>query len=94
MDDVDFDTPDAGVTGAVGNKTSGGGARPAVFTLSPEVRARLDGESTTGPGGGSLEAYIWNVNGSDDPAAVFSGGKKEYYYFIDEDSNTFLVPSF
>lgn len=79
------------VIGPVGIETNGGGARPAVFTLSPEVRARLDGKSTTGAGGGSLEGYIWNINGTNDGTM---SGKKEYYYFIEEDSNTILVPSF
>ena len=97
MEDIDFDTPDAGVTGPIGNKIAGGlpGSRPAVFTLSSEVRARLDGESTTGAGGGYLVGYIWNINGTnDDGTDGTASGKKEYYYFIEEDSNTILVPSF
>ncbi len=91
-EDVDFDTPAAGVTGALGNKTTGGSAREPVFTLSSVVRGRLTGQSTTGPGGGFLEAEIWSIYGSDDDST--DSLKKEYYYFIDEDANVFSTPSF
>ncbi len=92
-EDVDFDTPAAGVTGALGNKTfSSGSAREPVFTLSSVVRGRLTGQSTTGPGGGFLEAWIWSNYGTEDTST--DSLKKEYYYFIDEDANVFSTPSF
>lgn len=92
LEDVDFDTPAAGVTGPVGDTTSGGGARTPVFTLSGEIRARMSGESTTSPGGGFLTAEVWSINGTNDTSTT--SGKKEYLYIIDEDLNVISVPGF
>ena len=91
LEDVKFgDGSD--IAGNVGDETSGGGPRPPVYTLSPGIRARIDGQSTTAPGGGYFIAFIYNVAGTEDLAA--SSGKKEYYYFIDEDSGTMITPDF
>ena len=60
--------------------------------MSNEVRARLDGQSTTSPGGGFLTAELWNVNGTDDGTTI--SGKKEYLYIIDEDTNIISAPIF
>jgi prepilin-type N-terminal cleavage/methylation domain-containing protein len=94
LEDIDFDynmTP-AGVTGPVGNYKDGGGARPPIFTLSSEIRARMSGESTTSPGGGFLNAEVWSINGSTDAGSV--SGKQESLYIIDEDFNVISVPGF
>lgn len=90
LEDIDFGDGSFDITGPVGDTTSGGGARPPIFTLSNEIRARLAGQSTTNPGGGELTIEIWSINGTND--SLSDSGKKEYYYFIHEDSVTILVP--
>ena len=92
LEDIDFGDGSFDITGPVGDTTSGGGARPPVFRLSPEIRARLDGVSTTTPGGGFLTAELWSVNGTTDESS--DSGKKEYLYIIDENANIISSPSF
>lgn len=93
LEDIDFGNASADTTGDVGDRTNGGGERTPIFTLSSEIRARLDGKSTPSPGGGYITAYIWSINGSNDPDATYSG-KKEYIYYIDEDSGEIITPAF
>ena len=92
LEDIDFGDGSFDITGPVGDTTSGGGERPPVFNLSTEIRGRLDGESTTSPGGGFLIAELWSVNGTNDDST--DSGKKEYVYIIDEDANIISAPSF
>ncbi len=93
LEDVKFGNG-SDIAGNVGDKTSGGGVRPPVFTLSTGIRARIDGQSTPSPGGGFFIAYIYNVNGTNDSNPLSLSGKKEYYYFIDETSGTIITPDF
>ena len=95
LEDINFgdSLADGDITGPIGDTTSGGGARTPIFTFSPEIRARMEGQSTTSPGGGFLTAYIWSINGTNDLGAHYSG-KKEYQYIIDENANIIWVPSF
>jgi prepilin-type N-terminal cleavage/methylation domain-containing protein len=90
--DIDFSVFVDGGSGPVGDVTTGGNPRPAIFDLSPEIRGRMSGESTTGPGGGSLIAWIWSINGTND--SMSDSSKKEYYYEIDEDGSIFDMPSY
>ena len=92
LEDIDFGDGSIDITGPIGDTTSGGGARPPVFLLSAEIRARLDGMSTTSPGGGYLTAELWCINGTNDDST--DSGKKEYLYIIDENANIISAPSF
>ena len=96
LEDVHFGNPDDGDTiGPVGTTKSGDVvARPPIFTLSPEIRARMWGQCTSDPGGGTFTAYIWHTSGTRDPDAMFSGGIKEYQYIMVEDTNTIIAPDF
>ena len=96
LEDVNFgdNLTDPDITGPVGATTTNDVARPPIFTLSSQIRARMVGESTPNPGGGFFTAYIWHVNGTNDPNAMFSSGKKEYQYIIVENQNFMSAPSF
>ena len=96
LEDVNFgdNLTDPDITGPVGATTTNDVARPPIFTLSPEIRARMWGQCTSDPGGGSFTAYIWHTSGTRDPDAMFSGGIKEYQYIMVEDTNTIMAPDF
>ena len=96
LEDIDFEynVPDAGITGLVGKWADGGVPRTPIFTLSPEIRVKLIGQSTPTPGGGYFEAYIWSVNGTPVPVSFFSDGKKEYVYVINENTGDISYPAF
>ncbi len=94
QEDINFSAFVDGSSGPVGNKTMGDVDRPAVFTLSSEVRGRISGESYTSPGQGYFfDAYIYSINGSNWPWPSVSG-KKEYHYQIYEDGSVYLMPSY
>jgi prepilin-type N-terminal cleavage/methylation domain-containing protein len=83
LDDADYTK----INGSdVGVETTGGSARPPVFTLSPGVRAVITGgsESTGIPDTSFFEAYMYHENGTDDPASITGCGKREFYYLADE----------
>jgi len=83
LDDVDYTK----INGSdVGVETTGGGARPAVFTLSPGVRVVITAgsESTGFPDTSFFEAYVYHKNGTDDPGSTTGCGKREFYYLADE----------
>lgn len=92
LEDINFGDGSIDITGPIGDTTSGGGARTPIFTLSNEIRARLDGQSTTSPGGGFFTAELWSINGTNDPDS--DSLKKEYRYIIDEAANYILAPGF
>ena len=93
LEDIHFgDIEDPDFTGPVGIETLGEGERPPIFTFSPEVRARMVGQSTPSPGGGYLEVELWSINGTNDPGS--DSLKKEYRYIIDETTNYILTPGF
>ncbi len=67
----------------VGNETNAGTARPAVFTLSPGVEARVIGSSDwSGDGNGYMEAWVYHPNGNEDVGTP--SGRREFYCIIDE----------
>jgi prepilin-type N-terminal cleavage/methylation domain-containing protein len=92
LEDIDFDTSAAGITGPIGNKTTDDNPRAPIFNMSNEIRARMVGQSTPSPGGGYFEAYVWSINGTVDDDTVSQ--KKEYWYCIDENANVISAPSF
>lgn len=63
-----------------------------VYTLAQGVRARITAgsQSLKTEGTGYFEAYLYHVNGTDDP--VSHSGKREYYYLIDESLNLYSLP--
>ena len=65
---------------------------PSIYTLAQGVRARITAgsQSLTTEGTGYFEAYLYHVNGTDDP--VSHSGKREYYYLIDESLNLYSLP--
>ena len=91
LEDIDFTTDIAGTTGSIGGTADGGGPRSPIFTLSPEIWARMTLLSTPQPGEGVLIAQIWSINGTNDSTP---SGKKEYYYYINEDDNEIEAPRF
>ena len=93
LDDVDYtkiNDCDVGV------ETTGGGARPPVFTLSPGVRVvvTIGSESTGFPDSGFFEAWLYHENGTDDSASTTGCGKKEFYYLADEENDLYSLATF
>jgi len=83
LDDVDYTK----INGSdVGVETTGGVARPPVFTLSPGVRIVVTGgsESTGFPDTSFFEAWLYHENGTADPGSTTGCGKREFYYLADE----------
>ena len=87
LDDVDYTAFNGS---EIGVQTTGGVARPGVFTLSPGVRIFITPGSES-PGiaeSGNFEAWLSNVNGSEAPGLSMTGtGKREFYYLADETTN-------
>ena len=76
LDDVDY----AKIDGSdIGVETTGGDARPPVFTLSPDVQVKLISGSSGTPDKGFFEVRLYHANGTD-----VGAGKKEFYYVVDE----------
>lgn len=93
LDDVDFATTSlVGSNLQVGVKDTGGASRPPVFTLSPGVRAIIYGTSPGIPGGGDVTAYVYNINGTDDPANP-PHFKRQFYFSIDEMTSSITAPT-
>lgn len=67
---------------------------PTVFTLNQGVRASITAGSLSdgSEGNGWFEAYLYHINGTDDPAT--SSHKREFYYLVDESLNIYSLPSF
>jgi prepilin-type N-terminal cleavage/methylation domain-containing protein len=92
LDDVNFQHG-PGQGSDIGTKDRGNNPRPAVFTLSPGVKARIVPGSESGTADqGYYEAYLWHEAGSDDPASV--SGKREFWYLADEATQTYSLPTF
>jgi prepilin-type N-terminal cleavage/methylation domain-containing protein len=87
LDDVDYTEIDGS---DIGVKTTGGGARPPVFTLSPGVTIKVTNGSESGTSGAcSFEAWLSHSNGTPDAAPSETGtGRREFYYFADESDDT------
>jgi len=92
LEDVDFThTPADGSD--VGVLDTGGGPRPPVFTMSPGVRAIISGESGTAAGSGTITAFVFHINGTNDSASLGGSGKREFYFHLDELTSTITAPS-
>ena len=93
MEDINFGDGLRDITGPVGNRkfSNNNEERPPIFNLSPTIRARLIGQSTTTPGGGYFEAEIWSVNGTNDGT---DSGRKEYRFLIVEDAGLIQTPGY
>ena len=67
---------------------------PTVFTLNRGVMAKITAgsESDGSEGNGWFEAYLYHINGTDDPAT--SSKKREFYYLVNENLNIYSLPSF
>ena len=92
LEDVDFaHTPAEGSD--IGAWTTGGGERPPVFTLSPGVRAIIDGESGVTAGSGYIDARVYHINGTDDTIPPSTSGKREFYFVLDEVTSFISSPS-
>ena len=91
LDDVDYTKIDVS---DIGIKTSVGDDRPPVFILSPGVRARIMPESVSDgiPENGFFQAYLYNINGTDDPSTI--SGKREFLYVAEESSGTYSLAIF
>ena len=92
LEDINFGDGTSDISGPIGGTTIDGNSRQPIFTLSSEIRARLDGESTSSPGGGFLTAEVYSINGTNDDDGI--NGKKTYTYVIDEDAYVISVPNF
>lgn len=89
LDDVDYAQTDGN---KIGVATTGGASRVAVFTLSPGVKARIEGGSESGvPDQGYFEAFLFNVNGTGDETP---SGKREFWYLADEANDIYSLPLF
>lgn len=94
-EDVYFGDGSTVVAGSgVGSLESDGStSRTPIFTVSTDIRVRLDGDNDSSVAGdGYIMAEVWNITGSDD--ATTPSGKKEYTYIIDEGSGTVSTPTF
>jgi prepilin-type N-terminal cleavage/methylation domain-containing protein len=92
LEDVDFThTPLDGSD--VGVLDTGGGPRPPVFTMSPGVRAIIAGQSGTTAGSGTITAFVYHTDGTDDPFSLGGSGKREFYFHLDELTSTITSPS-
>jgi prepilin-type N-terminal cleavage/methylation domain-containing protein len=78
LDDVDYTK----INGSdVGVETTGGVARPPIFTLSPGVRIVVTGGSECNgiPDTSFFEAWLYHENGTDDPVSTTGCGNREFY---------------
>jgi prepilin-type N-terminal cleavage/methylation domain-containing protein len=92
MDDIDY-KHNPGHGSDIGTKDRSNNPRPAVFTLSPGVRARIIPGSESGTGEqGYYEAYLWHEAGTDDP--ISPSGKREFWYLADEATQTYSLPMY
>jgi prepilin-type N-terminal cleavage/methylation domain-containing protein len=92
LDDVDF-RHQPGWGSDIGTKDRSNNPRPAIFTLSPGVKARIVPGSESGTAEqGYYEAYLWHESGSDDAASV--SGKREFWYLADELTQTYSLPTY
>ena len=82
-EDVDFGDGSE-ITGDIGTSTTGGGARSPIYTMSPDMRAEVDGLNTAAPGDGYVTVFIWSQRGS---------GKK-YQYLLSELTGEVSMPTF
>lgn len=90
LDDVDFThTPADGRE--VGVLDTGSSPRPAVFTMSEGVRARITGQSDTMAGTGFIDANLYHQFGTDDP--ITPSGKREFYFILDETTSFISAPT-
>ena len=90
LEDVDFthapaDGPQIGVL------DTSSSPRPAIFTMSQGVRARITGQSDTLPGAGFIDANLYHSEGTDDP--VTPSGKREFYFVLDEVTSFISAPT-
>jgi prepilin-type N-terminal cleavage/methylation domain-containing protein len=92
LDDVDLQHgPGQGPD--IGTKDRSNNDRPAIFTLSPGVKARIVPGSESGTAEqGYYEAYLWHEAGTDDPVSI--SGKREFWYLADEVTQTYSLPTF
>ena len=92
LDDVDFKhSPGQGPD--IGTKDRSNNPRPAIFTLSRGVKARIVPGSESGTADqGYYEAYVWHEAGSDDPGSM--SGKREFWYLADETTQTYSLPTY
>jgi prepilin-type N-terminal cleavage/methylation domain-containing protein len=92
LDDVSYehapgDGPD------IGTKDTSNNPRPAIFTLSSGVRARIAANTRSGvPEDGYFDAVLFHEAGTDDPTTL--SGRKEYWYFAEEATETYSLPTF
>lgn len=91
LDNVQYDhDPDDGQ--AIGTVDMNGNPRPAVFTLSPGVRARIEAGSFSGlPEQGYYEAYLYHVSGTPDTSP---SGRREFWYLVDEPNEIYSLPAY
>jgi len=67
--------------------------REPVFMLSPGVKARIEATSESGvPDEGYFEAYLYHIDGTDDPGAT--SGKREFAFVADEFADSYVLPTF
>jgi prepilin-type N-terminal cleavage/methylation domain-containing protein len=67
---------------------------PTVFKLNQGVMARITAGSISdgSEGNGWFEAYLYHIEGTDDPAT--GSQKREFYYLVNENLNIYSLPSF
>jgi len=94
LDDVNYTQ----INGSdVGVETTGGVARPPVFTLSPGVRIVFitdDSKSKGTADTGFFQAWLYHENGTADPASFTGCGKREFYYLADEENDSYSIATF
>lgn len=94
-EDVFFGDGATEITGEIGKLASDESTpRSAIFSLSSDVRAIVNGKNTDAPGDGEVEVYIWNTRGTPDASATNDDGKKEYYYVLSEITGEVSTPDF
>lgn len=85
------------ITGAIGVVDTNGNPRDPIFSLSPDVSAKITGSNTQDPADALVTVYIWHERGTTDVSGiptVNSDGKKEYYYYINELTGQLSTPRF
>ena len=83
LDDVKY-THNPGDGPNIGTISTDGGARPAVFTLSPGVEATITGESDPdAPGAGLVVATLYHESGTK-MGLPSASGRREFYFVVDE----------
>lgn len=92
LDNVKYrHNPDQGPD--IGTRDRFNNPRPAVFTLSPGVRANIVPGSESGIADqGYYEAFLFHVSGTED--ATTASGKREFWYLADEANDIYSLPTY